>query len=48
MQQSLTLTEDELAALTEGADVLQALVDRLKDVPTPGGPTPRQLQDDVP
>ncbi len=34
MQQALTLTDDELAALTEGADLLQALVDKLEDVPT--------------
>jgi hypothetical protein len=44
MQQALTLTDDELAAVTEGAELLQALVDRLKDVPTPGGATPRQLE----
>src|SRR6266851_1762675 len=42
MQQALTLTDDELAAVTEGADLLQALVDKLKDVPTPGGPTPHE------
>jgi hypothetical protein len=44
MQQTLSLTDDELAAVTEGAELLQALVDRLKDVPTPAGPTPRQLE----
>jgi integrase len=44
MQQTLTLTADELAALSEGADLLQALVDKLRDVPTPGGSTPRQLE----
>ena len=43
MQQALTLTDDELAAVTEGAELLQSLVDKLTDVPTPGGPTPRQL-----
>src|SRR6266849_3598019 len=42
MQQALTLTDDELAAVTEGAELLQALVDKLKDVPTPGGPTPHE------
>jgi hypothetical protein len=45
MQQVLTLTDDELAAVAEGAELLKALVDRLKDIPTPGGPTPRQLED---
>ena len=44
MQQALTLTDDELAAVTEGAELLQALVEKLTDVPTPGGPTPRQLE----
>jgi hypothetical protein len=44
MQQILTLTDDELAAVTEGAELLQALIDRLKDVPTPGGPTPREIE----
>jgi hypothetical protein len=43
MQKALTLTDDELAAVTEGAELLRALVERLKDVPTPAGPTPRQL-----
>ncbi len=37
MQQALTLTDDELAAVTEGAELLQALVDKLTDVSTPGG-----------
>jgi len=45
MQQAFRLTDDELAAVTEGAELLQSLVDRLKDVPTPGGPTPRELVD---
>lgn len=45
MQQVLTLTDDELAAVTEGAELLQSLVDKLKDVPTPGGPTLHQLDD---
>ena len=43
MQRVLTLTDDELAAVTEGAELLRGLVERLKDVPTPAGPTPRQL-----
>ena len=44
MQQTLTLTDDELSAVTEGAQLLEFLVDKLRDVPTPGGPTPRQMQ----
>jgi hypothetical protein len=48
MQQALTLTDDELATVTDGVELLQALVDRLKDVPTPAGATPRQLEDGPP
>ena len=44
MQQALTLTNDAVAAVTEGAELLQALVDRLKDMPTPSGQTPRQIE----
>jgi len=44
MQQALTLTDDEVAAETEGAEIVQSLVDRLKDVPTPSGQTPRQIE----
>ncbi len=47
MQQALTLTDDELAAVMEGAELLQALVDKLIDVPTSGGLTPRQLESRV-
>lgn len=47
VQQVLTLTDDELAAVTEGAELRQALVERLKDAATPAGPTPRQLESDV-
>jgi hypothetical protein len=37
------LTDDERAAVEEGTEALTALLDRLTDVPTPAGPTPRQL-----
>ena len=47
-QQAFTLTDDEMAAVTEGAELLQALVDKLKDVPTPAGATPRRLEDGWP
>jgi len=39
MQQALTLTDDELAALSEVADLLGALVDKLCDLARLGGPT---------
>ena len=37
------LTDDERAAIDEGAEALAALIERLADVPTPAGPTPREL-----
>ena len=48
MQQALTLTNDELAALTEGADLLQALVDKLEDVPTRRADTVWKTAPDAP
>ena len=44
MQQALTLTDCELVAVTEGAELPQSLVNRLKDVPTPSGQTPCQIE----
>ena len=35
------------AAVDEGADALEALIARLADVPTPAGPTPRELRFNV-
>ncbi|MFH9862214.1 hypothetical protein [Streptomyces sp. NPDC017202] len=43
MLASIPLTEDERAAVDDGQDAVDALLDRLTDVPTPAGPTPRQL-----
>lgn len=37
------LDDDERAAVEDGATALDQLLDRLVDVPTPSGPTPRQL-----
>jgi hypothetical protein len=37
------LTEDERAAVDDGNAALDQLLDRLADIPTPAGPTPRQL-----
>ncbi|MDQ2961013.1 MAG: tyrosine-type recombinase/integrase, partial [Candidatus Dormibacteraeota bacterium] len=39
---SIPLTEDERAAVDEGAAAVDQLLDRLADTPTPAGPTPRQ------
>src|SRR5438270_968146 len=43
MLAEIRLTDDERAAVTEGAQAVDNLLERLADVPTPAGPTPRQL-----
>jgi hypothetical protein len=37
------LTDDERAAIDDGRQALDALLARLSDIPTPSGPTPRQI-----
>ncbi|MGY2011991.1 tyrosine-type recombinase/integrase [Nocardia gipuzkoensis] len=39
---SIPLTDDEQAAVEDGQSALDRLLQRLADVPTPAGPTPRQ------
>jgi len=39
----IPLTEEEQAAVEEGSAALDHLLKRLADVPTPAGPTPREL-----
>jgi hypothetical protein len=43
MRMAIPLTEVEQAAVDEGAQAVERLLTRLADVPTPAGPTPRQL-----
>src|SRR5439155_22879253 len=43
MLEQLDLTDDERTALEGDRDTISALVERLTDVPTPAGPTPKQL-----
>ncbi|HEY9285342.1 MAG TPA: site-specific integrase [Pyrinomonadaceae bacterium] len=43
MLQRIPLTDDERAAVEEGMEVFESLCQRLADVPTPAGPTPREL-----
>jgi hypothetical protein len=43
MLEVIKLTDDERLLVEEGVDLHQALIDKLHDVPTPAGPTPRQL-----
>jgi hypothetical protein len=43
MLAAIPLTEDEQAAVEEGTQALDRLLERLADVPTPTGQTPHQL-----
>jgi integrase len=43
MVATIPLTDDEQTAVEEGAAAVDRLLERLVDLPTPAGPTPRQL-----
>jgi hypothetical protein len=43
MLEFVQLTQDEKLLVTEGIELHQALIEKLVDVPTPAGPTPREL-----
>ncbi len=43
MQEYVRLSEDEQLLVTEGIELHQALIGKLVDVPTPAGPTPKEL-----
>jgi hypothetical protein len=44
LQQDIPLTEAEANAVEDGVNAFAKLLAQLTDVPTPAGPTPRQLQ----
>jgi hypothetical protein len=44
MLQEIPLAEAEQAAVNEGVGAYNKLLARLADVPTPSGPTPRQIR----
>jgi hypothetical protein len=44
MMLTIPLTDDERAAVDEGAEAVERLLARLADTPTPAGPTPREIQ----
>jgi integrase len=44
MLEFVSLTEDEKLLVTEGIELHQELIEKLADVPTPAGPTPRELE----
>ena len=43
MLTAIPLTDDERAAVEDGQTALDQLLERLADVPTPAGPTPKQM-----
>ncbi len=43
MKQDIPLSEEEQAAVDDGLVALEKLCEKLTDVPTPAGPTPREL-----
>lgn len=45
MLQEIPLTSDEQAAVEDGVEAVTRLMEQLADIPTPAGPTPRQLED---
>jgi hypothetical protein len=44
MLEFVQLTEEEKLLVTEGIELHQELIEKLADVPTPVGPTPRELE----
>ena len=44
MKQEIPLHEEERAAVEDGLIAVEKLYARLADVPTPAGPTPRELR----
>jgi len=47
MMQEIPLQEEERAAVEDGLNAVEKLYAQLMDVPTPAGPTPRELKNDV-
>ncbi len=45
MLQQIPLRDEERAAAEDGLAVVEKLYEKLADVPTPAGPTPRELTD---
>jgi len=44
LRQEIPLREEEVAAVDDGLAAMEKLLAQLADMPTPAGPTPRQLQ----
>jgi hypothetical protein len=48
LKQELSLTDDEVSAVDEGVEIMDKLVEKLANIPTPAGPTPCQLLKGLP
>lgn len=46
LRQDIPLADAELSAVEDGLTAYEKLLEKLADVPTPAGPTPRQLRRD--
>jgi hypothetical protein len=44
LRQEIPLRDEEISAIEDGVDAFERLLSKLVDVPTPAGPTPRQLE----
>ena len=47
LKQEIPLTEAEVAAVDDGVVAFDKLLTQLVDLPTPAGPTPRQIERDA-
>ena len=43
LRQEMPLNDSELAAVDDGVAAMEKLLEQLADIPTPAGPTPREL-----
>ena len=44
LRQEIPLSEEEVAAVDDGVAAIERLLESLVDVPTPAGPTPREIE----
>jgi len=44
LRQEIPLSEAEVAAVDDGIGAMEKLLEQLVDVPTPAGPTPREME----
>ena len=44
LRQEIPLSDEEMAAVDDGIAAMERLFESLVDVPTPSGPTPREIE----